>query len=180
MRVGRFYNKTAQRIAAVVVCLLLAAHLCVAALRCGACRPFILCDPPAAYAATRTMHLIWLTAHKNPPLYAALPLQLWGLWRIRGTDMCSAAIMQFPVIHGRTGGCAVCTAAELRLSRRALQRQPATGVVGSGCTCVPRRETHHPCARRSHHACRGGAPGALPAGTRAGRHVLDLRTRARK
>ena len=56
-------------------------------------------------AATRIMHLIWLVTSVKPPLYAAAPLQLWGLWRIRGRDMCSAAIMQFPVMQSRTGGC---------------------------------------------------------------------------
>lgn len=56
-------------------------------------------------AATRIMHFIWLVTSVKPPLYAAAPLQLWGLWRIRGRDMCSAAIMQFPVMQSRTGGC---------------------------------------------------------------------------
>lgn len=49
------------------------------------------------------MHLVWLVASKKPPLYAALPLQLYGLWSVRRQDFCAADIMQHPAMQARSG-----------------------------------------------------------------------------
>jgi hypothetical protein len=61
-----------------------------------------LVDTYSLWLSTRSAFLSWALLGCRPPLHIALPLQLFGLWRITAAGFCVAPVLQHPVMQERT------------------------------------------------------------------------------
>ncbi len=67
--------------------------------------PFVgaLVDTYSLWLSSRNAFLAWALLGCRPPLHIALPMQLFGLWRITAAGFCAAPVLQHPVMVERTG-----------------------------------------------------------------------------
>lgn len=85
------------------------------------------------WLSTSNLYSLWTIMALRPPLYLALPAQVYVLGRLTAADFCRA-----PVRRGRGGGCAV---GQLRCSTAAAPARNA-GRLG---TCAGRCQLQAPC-----------------------------------
>ncbi|KAL4430623.1 hypothetical protein ABPG75_005879 [Micractinium tetrahymenae] len=61
-----------------------------------------LVDTYSLWLSTRNAFLAWALVGCRPPLYLAVPYQLFGLWRITRADFCQATVLKHPIMQQRT------------------------------------------------------------------------------